>query len=168
MKRLAACATVALVLASGASATESTIYPGVGIGRVKLGMTKAQVVRVLGKDYIVNGQATVGDAAYRELAWNFASWSVGFLRRGSTWRAIQVETTLRPQRTPAGIGVGSPFKRVAQRHTGVFCGSIDPTYGSGAYGDSTASILVNKGPVYTAFAVEPAQRGQYTGPWRVY
>ena len=41
---VAACALV-----PSASATESTIYPGVGIGKVKLGMTRAQVVRVLGK-----------------------------------------------------------------------------------------------------------------------
>jgi hypothetical protein len=47
---------LAAVAASTASASELTIYPGVGIGKVKLGMTRAQVLRVLGKDYIVNGR----------------------------------------------------------------------------------------------------------------
>jgi hypothetical protein len=61
--------TVALATAGGASATESTIYPGVGIGKVKLGMTQAQVVRVLGKDYLVNKRTSTSV----ELAWNFAS-----------------------------------------------------------------------------------------------
>jgi hypothetical protein len=166
---LAAAVVTAAALAASASATEVTIVPGVGIGKLELGMTQEQVVRVLGKDYLVNERATVGGATYRELAWNFASWSVGFLHTGSTWRVIQVDTTVRQQRTAAGVGVGSLFEQVVQRHPTVFCGSIDSTYGSGRYKfSSTALILVNKGPVYTAFAVEPVERTQYDGPWRVY
>jgi hypothetical protein len=167
---LAAAVVTAAALAASASATEVTIVPGVGIGKVKLGMTKAQVARVLGKDYLVNDRATVGGATYRELAWNFASWSVGFLRTGATWRVIQVETTVRPQRTAAGIGVASPFKEVVRRHPGVFCGGIDPTFGSTGpvSGGSNALILVSKGPVYTAFAVEAVHRTEYDGPWRVF
>jgi hypothetical protein len=52
--RLAGMLVVAGVVASGASAMEETIHPGVGIGKLKLGMTRSQVVRALGKDYIVN------------------------------------------------------------------------------------------------------------------
>jgi hypothetical protein len=48
MRSLIVAAFIAGVLASGASAVESTIFPGVEIGKVKLGMTKAQVEWVLG------------------------------------------------------------------------------------------------------------------------
>jgi hypothetical protein len=58
---------------------ESTIYPGVGIGQVKLGMTKAQVQRVLGGDAIVDDRDTVGGHTYLQLGWNFDSWTIGFL-----------------------------------------------------------------------------------------
>jgi hypothetical protein len=157
------------LLAASASATESTIVPGVGIGKVKLGMTQAQVEKVLGKDHLVNARATVGGSAYRELAWNFSTWSVGFLRQGTTWRAVQVETTLSPQRTLAGIGVSSPFKQVVREYSQVFCGGIYSTFGPGydRFGE-TSLILVNKGPVYTAFAVKPVTPNDYNGAWRVY
>jgi hypothetical protein len=38
--RLLGILVVAAVVASGASAMEETIYPGVGIGKLKLGMTR--------------------------------------------------------------------------------------------------------------------------------
>ena len=41
---------LAAVAAGSASAAELTIYPGVGVDKVNLGMTRAQVLRVLGKD----------------------------------------------------------------------------------------------------------------------
>jgi hypothetical protein len=132
-------------------------------------MTPAQVENVLGKDYIVNERAMVNGSSYRELAWNFATWSVGFLRQRATWRAVQVETTLSPQRTLAGIGVSSPFKHVVEKYPQVLCGGIYSTFGPGynRFGE-TSLILVNKGPVYTAFAVKPVTPGDYNGAWRVY
>jgi len=159
----------ALMIVPSASATESTIVPGVGIGKVKLGMTPVQVEKVLGKNYLVNERATVGGSAYRELGWNFSTWSVGFLRQGSTWRAVEVETTLSPQRTLSGVGVASPFKQVVSKYPQVFCGGIYSTFGPGydRFGE-TALILVNKGPVYTAFAVKPVTPMDYNGAWRVY
>jgi hypothetical protein len=96
-------AVIASVLIGGifvaaASATELTINPGVGIGKVKLGMTKAQVERVLGPGPLVNAR----EGPYTEFAWEFATWTVGF-QRG---RAVQVSTTLAGQRTKNGIGPG--------------------------------------------------------------
>ena len=60
-RTLALLLVLAAAVALPASAAELTIYPGVGVGKVELGMTRAQVVRVLGKDYIVNGRE--GNAA---------------------------------------------------------------------------------------------------------
>ena len=80
-----AAAAIAGTVATAASAIELTIHPGVGIGKVKLGMTQAQVQRVLGRDSFVNAR----EGTYTELAWDFASWTVGFKGR----RAVQVSTS---------------------------------------------------------------------------
>jgi hypothetical protein len=77
-------AAVAALVVSGASATESTIYPGVGIGKIKLGMTLPQVEHVLGRDYLFNTNAIVDNARFRELAWNFASWFVASSAEATT------------------------------------------------------------------------------------
>lgn len=168
MKRALAIALLVGVVAAPASATESTIVPGVGIGKIKLGMTQAQVERVLGKDYLVNDEGIVGDARYRELAWNFASWSVVFLRRGFDWRVVQVELTLNTQRTTRGIGVSSPFKQVVRSYPQVFCGGIYPSWGTQATEQSyDALILMNKS-VYTAFAVKPSVFSHAESVWRVF
>jgi hypothetical protein len=166
---IASLALVAMASAvSSASAVESTIYPGVGIGKVKLGMTLPDVERVLGKEHIVNSEAIVGGARFRELAWNFGSWSVGFLRRGWHWRVVQVETTLSPQRTKRDIGVSSPFKRVVRSYPQVLCGGIYSSWGSEATRRwDTSLIIVNKS-VYTAFAVKPSVFGDGHSVWRVY
>ncbi len=92
---------------------ESTIFPGVGIGKVKLGMTLAQVERALGKNHILNAQ----DGAYTELAWNFASWTAGF----EHGRVVQVGTTLRTQRTTARIGPGTFWLKLVKAFPGGLC-----------------------------------------------
>jgi hypothetical protein len=102
-----------LALAAGAFGTESTIYPGVGIGKVKLGMTLAQVKHSLGHDYLVNSR----DNGYLELGWNFASWTVGFKKS----HVVLVSTTLRAQRTPAGAGPGALWLRVVRAYPGGRC-----------------------------------------------
>ena len=114
MRRAAA---IALILGAvgvpSASAIESTIYPGVGIGHVRLGMTKAQVERVLGRTPLLNAR----EGAYMELAWNFGTWTVGF-ERGL---AVQISTTLSSQRTKLGIGPGSTWRALMRAHPGGRC-----------------------------------------------
>jgi hypothetical protein len=105
-----------LVVAPSASAVEETIYPGVGIGKVKLGMTRAQVLRVLGKDYIVNGRN--GNAT--ELAWDYGSWSVALVQN----RVAEVAVTLRGQKTPAGIGPGSTWRQLRTAYPGGACTAV--------------------------------------------
>ena len=102
-----------LALATSASANESTIYPGVGIGKVKLGMTVAQVKHSLGRGYLVNSR----DNGYLELGWNFGSWTVGF----ESNRVVLVSTTIRAQRTKAGAGPGALWLRVLHAYPGGRC-----------------------------------------------
>jgi hypothetical protein len=47
----------ALTATQGASGVESTIVPGVGIGKVKIGLTLSQVKKVLGTDLVANQRA---------------------------------------------------------------------------------------------------------------
>ncbi len=106
-------AAAAVVAVPSASGIESTIYPGVGIGKIRLGMTKAQVERVLGRDHLLNAR----EGAYTELAWDFATWTVGFVNG----RTVQVETSLRSQRTTKGIGPGASWFRVVHMYPGGAC-----------------------------------------------
>jgi len=88
-----------LLVAGGASATESTVYPGVGIGKLRLGMTLAQVAKSLGPYSTVDERSRVAGSPYLEVGWNFGTWTVGFLRG----QVVFVGTTLRAQRTPSWV-----------------------------------------------------------------
>jgi hypothetical protein len=111
--RIGVVLVLAGAFASGASATESTIYPGVGIGKVKLGMTLAQVKRSLGRDYLVNKR----ENGYLELGWSFGSWTVAF-QKG---RVVLVSTTAHAQRTTAGAGPGTAWLKVVHAYPGGRC-----------------------------------------------
>ncbi|HEX7311197.1 MAG TPA: hypothetical protein VF232_08450 [Gaiellaceae bacterium] len=76
-------------------------------------MSRAQVVRALGKDYIVNERRQ----SFLELGWNFGSSTVAFLNG----RAVLVSTTMRAQRTAAGAGPGELWLRVVHTYPGGRC-----------------------------------------------
>jgi hypothetical protein len=159
----------AALLAAPVGASESTIYPGVGIGKIKLGMTLAQVERVLGTDKLVDARGTVAGTRYVEYGWAFSTWSVGFLQTGRTLHAVQIETTVSGQRTSGGIGVSSPFVRTARQYPNALCTGIVTSWTGTEYEfhGEWAIVVVTPG-AYTAFAVKPATTDEYNGPWRVY
>jgi hypothetical protein len=149
----------AATLAAPASATESTIYPGVGIGKVKLGMTKAQVARALGQDSLVNDRATYKGTQYVELGWNFSSWSVAFARAGSTLRVVQIATTLRNQKTPARVGIGTLWRSLVRAYPGGACAfgnSIGlPEDGvEGRFGSHLEYLVPHSGGTQTIFMLK--------------
>jgi len=119
-----------LIVAASASATEATIYPGVGIGKVKLGMTKAQIERILGSDAIVDDRGAVAGHSYLELGWNFDSWSVGFVLDKGRYRAVRIGTTMARQRTPKGVGPGARWLKVVKAYAHGLCSwRYTPPYG---------------------------------------
>jgi hypothetical protein len=146
-------ATCALV--PSASATESTIYPGVGIGKVKLGMTRAQVARVLGKDYIFNGRT----ATSVELAWDFGSWTVTFSRS----RAVQVAVTVPRQKTPAGVGPGSTWHELVVAYPNGVCTANS----SLAHGGLAEYLVAHRGGTQTIYYVRQPRRSSPGTPWYV-
>jgi len=136
---------LALLVVPAASAVEDTIFPGVGIGRIKLGMTRAQVVRALGKDYIVNQSGS----GYTELGWNFSSWTVRF-RNG---RAVEVGTTVHGQRTPARVGPGTLWLKLVKAHPGGACTFTPGPDGSLEYLASLEYMVAHRGGTQTLFTL---------------
>jgi hypothetical protein len=114
VRALLASAAAALLLVPGASAVESTIYPGLGIGKVRLGMTKAEVERILGGGGIVDGRETIAGHSYLQLGWTFDAWSVGFLLQKGRYRAVHVGTTIAQQRTLEGVGPTTPWLKLVK------------------------------------------------------
>jgi hypothetical protein len=54
---LALAVVLASVLSGSAAASESTIIRGVGMGKIRVGMTLAQVKHVFGPDSVVNARS---------------------------------------------------------------------------------------------------------------
>jgi hypothetical protein len=156
--RYGVAAGAALIVASAASATESTIYPGVGIGNVKLGMTPAQAEAKLGKDFLVNERASVGNAQYLDLGWRFSSWTVSFVKQGRTFRAVRVTTTLRNQKTSKGIGPGTLWPAVVRAYPHGVC-----TFGVSAMGLPSRNkigsyleyLVPHEGGTQTIYVLQP-------------
>jgi hypothetical protein len=143
---------VAGVAALGASAMEETINPGVGIGKIKLGMTRAQVLRALGKDYVVNETTP----SYTELGWNFSSWTVR-LRDG---RAVEVGTALRNQTTTKRVGPGTLWLKLVKAYPGGACTFADVDTSA----DGVLEYLVaHKGGTQTLFTLHAWPPRAYYG-----
>jgi hypothetical protein len=157
-------AVAAATFVSGASATESTIYPGVGIGKVKLGLTLTQVKHVLGSDAIVNDRETINGSEYLELGWNFSAWAVGFARHGSTYHAVHVTTALHAQRTTTGVGPGTFWLTLVKAYPGGAC-----TFTYGPTG-GLEYLVPHKGGTQTIFLLHgwPPRAGSYGIPLKTY
>jgi hypothetical protein len=114
VKRAVAIALLVGVVAAPASATESTIVPGVGIGKVKLGMTLTQVKKALGTPQTINARKQLaGGRGYIEYGWNYSTIWVGFVNtKGSVLHAVLIGTDVVAQRTKSGIGVSTHIARV--------------------------------------------------------
>jgi len=131
-RALFAAAAIAVTLAAAASATESTIYPGVAIGKVKLGMTATQVKKALGRDYLLNTSKTVNGKRYVEYGWDYTRWTVTFVQQGRKLRVVQVGTSVRTQRTRQGIGPGSTWRSLVRAYPNGICAQNNHPPGGGA------------------------------------
>jgi hypothetical protein len=172
---LALVALFAATVVGSASAVESTIIRGVGIGKVRVGMTRGQVERLLGKDHIVNAQTSVADTTYVELGWDFSTFAVGFLKSGTTYRVAQVETTLQGEKTTKGIGVGSSFRAVVREYPQAICGAYFTSMGSSGdvtigpnHRSASTALVVAQDRKQLAFLVHPAELNRYSVPWVVF
>jgi hypothetical protein len=123
---LSALALVA-VTAAGASAGpegDKRIRHGAGIGRVKLGMTYAEVRRILGgPDTVDRREQLSRGRRYLEFSWDYGWWTVGFMGRPGKLRVAAVQTLSARERTVEGLGVGSR-ERAVRRTLRVRCAEV--------------------------------------------
>jgi hypothetical protein len=101
---------VALVLATSTGAStqrDALIRPGVGIGKVRLGMTLAQVRAAWGRPYAVQITPHQRGARTIELQYDFAAYVVTLVGLPRRERVVAVATTLAKERLRQDVGVGS-------------------------------------------------------------
>jgi hypothetical protein len=133
MRRVAAAALAALVLAGAAGAT---IKPGRGMSGLVLGMTPAQVQAKLGRP--------IGKGAGR---WYYARVWVGFRSR----RVVELTTTRSSERLANGLGVDSSESQLRSAFPQIKCAAASPfrrcRLGSGERGTRVTDFLLGHGRV---------------------
>jgi hypothetical protein len=113
------------VEAHGRAAGDLRIAPGRGIGKVRLGMTEAQVRRAMGRPrFVVTRSAGFGLRSV-EYQYGLAAYTVRLSGRPRRLRAIRVGTTLVRERTPNGLGVGSMERAVRRAYPTVRCEPLE-------------------------------------------
>ena len=121
---LAAGAAVSLAVApaSAAPGRDALLRPGVGAGKLRLGMTFAQVRAVLGTPARARFRQRYGfRGEYVQYVWGRdADWEVGVVGERPTTARVVLIRTWRPERTRVGVGVGSTHVAL-QRRLGARC-----------------------------------------------
>ena len=113
---------IAVGSATAAATRDALVQPGRGIGKVRLGMTQAQVRRALGAPtYVARRRALGFGQRYVEFQWGYAEWSVGFQGPAGRMRAVRVGTTLRSQRTRSNLGTGSRIRDIVRVYPQATC-----------------------------------------------
>lgn len=135
---IAAASLAPAASAFGAPMPDHQVRPGEGAGGVRLGMSEAQVIKVLGRPQQRRTMRTeVG--AFVELAWpgiRVRRWE------GPGGRVIHIHVTDRGIRMAGGIGVGSTAADVRAGLPGAVCGSDPPvcTLGEVAPGNTVTTL----------------------------
>jgi hypothetical protein len=115
---------VALLTAASAGASPSQqrlIRPAIGIGKLRLGMTEAEVRRTMGRPrFVVSRRAAFGFRSV-EYQYGLADYTVRLFGRPGRLRAVRVGTTLIRERTPRGLGVGSLERAVLRAYRSARC-----------------------------------------------
>ncbi len=120
---LAGAAAVCVGATFAAPARDSLLRPGIGAGKIRLGMTYGQVRAVLGRPLRVTDRKRYGfGREYVEYVWGLdPSWRVGVAGEGAASARVVLISTWRPaERTRGGVGVGSTH-RTLQRRLGARC-----------------------------------------------
>jgi hypothetical protein len=109
---------VALTVAGTATAADpphvrQTIVPGRSIGKVALGMTFAQVKKMLGApEAVISSEEGRFGSKRVEYSWNLSEWRVAFVYTAKTNRAVVIRSSTRGEKTKEGVGMGALQARV--------------------------------------------------------
>jgi hypothetical protein len=111
--RLGAVVLAALVLAPSTSAGDIVIRPGIGIGKLRLGMTEAQARRSYEFPYAEREPLTFGREIV-EISFGLSGFSAVLEGRRGRARVIEISTVVAHERTAQRIGVGSTERQLAK------------------------------------------------------
>jgi hypothetical protein len=153
MRRLLLLVPIALVLVPSATGHDARIRPGLGIGKVDLGLTQAQVRRAMGRHDTGWSESRGLNVRYLELTWDRGpdnTFAVGFLGRPGALRVATMWTTQRRERTPSGFGPGSSRRELLRRVRGLRCQNVWRRDGSGHI-VRTEFVLGRRGGPETVF-----------------
>ena len=142
-------AGLAAMQASAAPDANLRIRPGVGIGKLRLGMTEAQVRRALGKPRAVVQRGGSFGLRRIEYEYGFAEYVVRLAGRSGRLRVVAVGTTLRRERTAKGIGPGSRERDAVRAYPAVRCARLQLAH---APGGRTTPYVVTTRRACTLFA----------------
>ena len=115
---------LAAFAAAGASAaTESTqlIRPSQGIGKVRLGMSDADLRRVLGRPRVAIPRSAGFGRRTVDYEFGYGEYGVRLFGTPGRLRVVRVTTTLRRERTPSGIGPGSSERALLRAYPALRC-----------------------------------------------
>jgi hypothetical protein len=120
---------IALSLAASARAStqrDALIRPGVGIGKVKLGMTLAQVRSAWGRPQAQTIETQERGGRRIELQYHFAAYTVTLTGLPQRERVVSIATTLVREKLANGLGVGSRETRLQRALRGrLRCDRLD-------------------------------------------
>ena len=113
---------VAVSTASAAPQSDLVIRPGQGIGKFRLGMTQAELLRVAGRPrYVVPRGRTFGLVTV-EYQYGFgAEYIATLVGRPGRLRVTRISTVARRERTTKGVGPGSLERTLLRAHPNAHC-----------------------------------------------
>jgi hypothetical protein len=166
----AAAAVLAVALPGSVAASPDDgdrVRHGAGIGELRLGMTYAEVRRILGGPQTVDAREQLsGGRRYLEFSWDFGWWTVGFMGRPGRLRVASIQTLSRNERTVEGLGVGS-LERTVRRTLRVRCLAVAARSRPQWSFESRCAYASHRGRE-TAFLLDFGQGAPYRRPFKRY
>jgi hypothetical protein len=101
------------------------IRPAIGIGKVRLGMTEAQLRRAMGRPRAVVRRGGSFGLRRIEYEYGFAAYVVRLSGRRQQLRVVAVGTTLPRERTVKGIGPGSRERDALRAYPAARCARLE-------------------------------------------
>lgn len=149
---IAAASLAPAASAFGAPMPDHRVRPGEGAGGVRLGMSEAQVIKVLGRPQRRHALRTA-QGAFVDLSWpgiRVRRWE------GAGGRVIHVEVTDRGIRMPNGIGVGSTAADVRAGLPTAACasGAAECTLGEPLPGNTVTTLRMGAAGRVTHVSVQ--------------